>query len=336
MTTFNPSAPGRGPWEGPLGGPGHCGPAGATWVAEGLVLVQFQLGLSREVVRVPGCNLSYRHAQRLAAEIITRKAPHCSVVGPGEKVLLFRHQRGSEQHQQQQSLQRLAQDDHLQDGDLIQVIISESASVTEMKIRPHSLAVHSYRSPTFCHHCGEMLWGLVRQGLKCEGGWRRRSSSMSVGSCGLDFHKRCAYQLPNDCSSVKRHIAASLSLFPPRRPRAPSLSSQTGGSLEEISLSKPTSRPPSWVEPPVWLGVGYSEAVKTQVPHTFHIHSYTKLTVCQYCLQLLKGLFRQGLQCTGEPGGGGISTPTLCVVEPGIKSSFGLCCNYSPTPPPRK
>ena len=41
--------------------------------------------------------------------------------------------------------------------------------MTEMKIRPHTLAVQSYRTPTFCHHCGEMLWGLIRQGLKCEG-----------------------------------------------------------------------------------------------------------------------------------------------------------------------
>lgn len=46
---------------------------------------------------------------------------------------------------------------------------SESASVTEMRIRPHSLVVQSYRTPTFCNHCGEMLWGLVRQGLKCDG-----------------------------------------------------------------------------------------------------------------------------------------------------------------------
>uniref|UniRef100_A0A8C5BEJ7 protein kinase C n=1 Tax=Gadus morhua TaxID=8049 RepID=A0A8C5BEJ7_GADMO len=201
------------------------------------------------------------------------QAPYCSVVGPGERILLFRHQ-------QQQGLQRLAQSDELQNGDLIEVIIAESAGVTEMKVRPHSLAVHSYRSPTFCHHCGEMLWGLVRQGLRCEG-------------CGLDFHKRCAFMLPNDCSHTKRHIAASLSLFPPRRPRAPSLSSQTGGSLEE-----PNSRPASWAEPPMWLGVGYGDVVKTKVPHTFHIHSYTKPTVCQYCHRLLKGLFRQGLQCT--------------------------------------
>uniref|UniRef100_M4A1X2 non-specific serine/threonine protein kinase n=1 Tax=Xiphophorus maculatus TaxID=8083 RepID=M4A1X2_XIPMA len=126
-----------------------------------------------------------------------------------------------------------------------------------------------------------MLWGLVRQGLRCEG-------------CGLDFHKRCAFLLPNDCSRIRRQVSTSFSLFPPRRPRTHSLSSQAGGSLEEISLSKPLSRPPSWNEPPVWLG----DKSRPQVPHTFHIHSYTKPTVCQYCHRLLKGLFRQGLQCS--------------------------------------
>lgn len=36
-------------------------------------------------------------------------------------------------------------------------------------IRPHMLDVHSYKAPTFCDHCGVMLFGLVRQGLKCSG-----------------------------------------------------------------------------------------------------------------------------------------------------------------------
>jgi len=36
-------------------------------------------------------------------------------------------------------------------------------------LKPHSLNVHSYKAPTFCDFCGEMLFGLVRQGLKCDG-----------------------------------------------------------------------------------------------------------------------------------------------------------------------
>ncbi|TSN12202.1 Serine/threonine-protein kinase D1 [Bagarius yarrelli] len=247
-------------------------------IHEGSISIHFQMGLFKEPVKVPKSRLSFKSAKRIAAEIIEKKAPDWSIIGLGEKLLLFRHDPTSEQ-----LLHRLSEQHFLHNGDLVEVVLAASASLTEVKFRPHSLVVQSYRTPTFCHHCGEMLWGIIRQGLKCE-----------------DFHKRCALMLPNDCSRVYRPCGQSLSLFPPSRPRSTSLSNHTGGSLEEISLSKPSrSRPPSWADRPVWLGVcDGAKGGRLLVPHTFHIHTYTKPTVCQHCHQLLKGLFRQGLQCS--------------------------------------
>lgn len=46
---------------------------------------------------------------------------------------------------------------------------SAQATAEDFQIRPHTLYVHSYKAPAFCDDCGEMLWGLVRQGLKCDG-----------------------------------------------------------------------------------------------------------------------------------------------------------------------
>uniref|UniRef100_A0A8C1X2X3 protein kinase C n=1 Tax=Cyprinus carpio TaxID=7962 RepID=A0A8C1X2X3_CYPCA len=245
------------------------------------IRVHFQIGLLKEDVRIPEGHLSFQEAKHLAAEIIERKAPECSVSGLGEKLLLFRHEPNTEQ-----ILQRLTEKHEIHNGDLVEVVLTGTASVTETKYRPHSLVVHSYRTPTFCHYCGEMLWGLVRQGLKCEG-------------CGLDFHKRCVLKLPNDCSRVFRRCGPSLSLFPPGRPRTPTLSSHTGGSLEEISMSKLSrSRPPSWADVSVSVGLSEGKEARPRVPHTFHIHTYTKPTACMHCFRLLKGLFRQGMQCS--------------------------------------
>ena len=56
---------------------------------------------------------------------------------------------------------------------------------------PHRFAVHNFHRFTWCDHCGSLLYGLYRQGLKCEG-------------CGLNFHKRCVFKIPNDCSYKKK------------------------------------------------------------------------------------------------------------------------------------
>ena len=48
-------------------------------------------------------------------------------------------------------------------------MLEAETAAEELEIRPHNLHVHSYKSPHFCDFCGEMLFGLVKQGLKCEG-----------------------------------------------------------------------------------------------------------------------------------------------------------------------
>ncbi|XDV43324.1 hypothetical protein PO909_011821 [Leuciscus waleckii] len=210
-----------------------------------------------------------------------------------EKILLFRHDPNSENILQ---LVRCAAE--IMEGDLVEVVLSASATVEDFQIRPHALFVHSYRAPAFCDHCGEMLWGLVRQGLKCEG-------------CGLNYHKRCAFKIPNNCSGIRKRRLSNVSLTGLTNTR--SVSAERSPSTSDEALLSPVSPSMEQKTPSdIFPGRGRSNSQsyigrpieldkillsKVKVPHTLVIHSYTRPTVCQHCKKLLKGLFRQGLQC---------------------------------------
>ncbi|XP_058256006.1 serine/threonine-protein kinase D1 isoform X2 [Hemibagrus wyckioides] len=253
------------------------------------VSFHMQIGLSREPVLLDTGDFSLAQVREMACSIVDQKFPECGFYGIYDKILLFRHDPTSENILQ---LVKCASD--IMEGDLVEVVLSASATVEDFQIRPHTLFVHSYRAPAFCDHCGEMLWGLVRQGLKCEG-------------CGQNYHKRCAFKIPNNCSGIRKRRLSNVSLTGLTNTR--SISAEPSPSPSDEALLSPVS--PS-IEKDMFPGRGRSNSQsyigrpieldkillsKVKVPHTFVIHSYTRPTVCQHCKKLLKGLFRQGLQC---------------------------------------
>ncbi|XP_067861202.1 protein kinase C theta type isoform X2 [Heptranchias perlo] len=62
---------------------------------------------------------------------------------------------------------------------------------------PHRFKVYNYKSPTFCEHCGTLLWGLARQGLKCE-------------ECGMNVHHKCQNKVANLCGVNQKMMAEAL------------------------------------------------------------------------------------------------------------------------------
>nr|XP_046269760.1 serine/threonine-protein kinase D1 [Scatophagus argus] len=279
------------------GGTNNTGTGGGGGGGGGVISFHIQIGLSREPVLLDAAELSLSQVREVACSIVDQKIPECVFYGMYEKILLFRHDQTSEN-----VLQLLRSASQIQEGDLVEAVLSASATVEDFQIRPHCLFVHSYRAPAFCDHCGEMLWGLVRQGLKCEG-------------CGLNYHKRCAFKIPNNCSGVRRRRSSNVSLTgglvnlgrplsaepsPPHytddallSPVSPSMEQKN--QLDYFPGRERRSSSQSYVGRPIELDKILLSKVK--VPHTFLIHSYTRPTVCQHCKKLLKGLFRQGLQC---------------------------------------
>uniref|UniRef100_A0A8C1LAV0 Serine/threonine-protein kinase n=1 Tax=Cyprinus carpio TaxID=7962 RepID=A0A8C1LAV0_CYPCA len=308
-----------------------------------------QIGLTREMVTLEPHDLSLSSVKDLVCSIVDQKFPECGFFGLYDKILLFRHDLNSDN-----ILQRLTSAEDIHEGDLIEVVLSAQATVEDFQIRPHALYVHSYKAPTFCDYCGEMLWGLVRQGLKCEG-------------CGLNYHKRCAFKIPNNCSGVRKRRLSNVSL------PGPSLSVPRSApaehalpvfllltSLPQQRHQEPGKRIPSWSGRPIWMEKMVLGRVK--VPHTFVIHTYTRPTICQFCKRLLKGLFRQGMQCkdckfnchkrcaskvpkdclgvfNGEPASPGPDSDTTMEVDSSdvnSDSSHGLDDSEEPTTPEDK
>uniref|UniRef100_A0A3P9H769 Serine/threonine-protein kinase n=1 Tax=Oryzias latipes TaxID=8090 RepID=A0A3P9H769_ORYLA len=230
-----------------------------------------QIGLTRESVLMPqSADLAY--VKQIACSIVDTKFPECGFYGIYDKILLFKHDTTTNN-----ILQMVKATSDIQEGDLVEVVLSAATTFEDFQIRPHALNVHSYRAPAFCDHCGEMLFGLVRQGLKCDG-------------CGLNYHKRCAFSIPNNCSGARKRRLSTTSLS-----SSQSMRLSNTDSVNSSGMASTCGENASLIRRPVHLDKMLMSKVK--VPHTFAVHSYTRPTVCQYCKRLLRGLFRQGLQC---------------------------------------
>ncbi|XP_022095605.1 serine/threonine-protein kinase D3-like isoform X2 [Acanthaster planci] len=250
-----------------------------------------QIGFVRETFSIPDDAGESRSTiiKEKVYDMVRKRFPEHDFYGVYDKILLFRHTPG-----ESYVLQPITYSSEIPDGSLVEAVLSvygqsfeATATVEDRQIRPHTLYVHSYKSPTFCDFCGQMLFGLVRQGLKCHG-------------CGGNYHKRCAFKIPNDCTLSKRRPSsvAYSSASLPWSSSEMSLASDTSDPMANL-LSKADSykdkRSPSCGGRPLWVEKAVASRIK--VPHTFVVHSYTKPTICQYCKKLLVGLFRQGIQC---------------------------------------
>lgn len=151
----------------------------------------FQFGLIRDTITVDASVLTLKTLKEFACDFINTKCPDHGLSQLFERLLLFKHDYNSTN-----ILQLIVNTTQVVDETLVEIVLSGKkfffsnrfkenpprkfvittaqffsgqVPIEQITIRPHALSVHSYKAPTFCDFCGEMLFGLVRQGLKCEG-----------------------------------------------------------------------------------------------------------------------------------------------------------------------
>ncbi|XP_014252765.1 diacylglycerol kinase theta isoform X2 [Cimex lectularius] len=57
----------------------------------------------------------------------------------------------------------------------------------------HSFAKKNFHKPTYCHHCADVLWGILKQGSICE-------------ICNFAVHDRCMKTVVSPCSSIAPYL----------------------------------------------------------------------------------------------------------------------------------
>lgn len=273
---------------------------------------QLQSGIHKKSIAVEGNEIALRDLRHEAFQFVKEIYQDKKCGSLEDYILLYKHDLRSIN-----ILQLITTSSDVTDGTLVEIVIGSCPQNERIVVHPHTLYVHSYKVPTFCDFCGELLFGLVKQGLKCFG-------------CGLNYHKRCASKIPNNCNGSKQRRPSAIPLSPSnsnilnlneRR------QSRRDSCLEALDAARPSStlggaatpnifitaddcgdpiggnylqmprkdRSCSWSGRPLWMEI--AEATRVKVPHTFQVHSYKLPTVCQHCKKLLKGLLRQGMQC---------------------------------------
>ncbi|XP_061839532.1 protein kinase C theta type [Nerophis lumbriciformis] len=91
---------------------------------------------------------------------------------------------------------------------------------------PHRFKVYNYKSPTFCEHCGTLLWGLAKQGLKCE-------------ECCMNVHHKCQKKVANLCGVNQKLMAEALAIIESKQQARTSREGDIVGREGPVGVSQP-------------------------------------------------------------------------------------------------
>ncbi|RWS29350.1 N-chimaerin-like protein [Leptotrombidium deliense] len=126
-----------------------------------------------------------------AADYISALGSGCKYEESPYMTLHKRHKKGrAKRKEERRSQMQVTRIDNYQDE--VDQDFDEKVDV-QLFEKSHSFKVHNFMGLPFCDFCGNFMWGLLGQGVKCE-------------DCGFNAHRKCSEKVPNDCCPDLRHI----------------------------------------------------------------------------------------------------------------------------------
>ncbi|CAG2164155.1 unnamed protein product, partial [Oppiella nova] len=154
-------------------------------VADGLITLYLELH-AKDYIADLGANTKYEESPYMT---LYRNNRNQNKTSNHHKA----HQRGMKSGEGMQ-LKRLSNyEDCDMDNDSSYGTDSTSGIDVQQFEKMHNFKTHNFMGSPWCDFCGNFIWGIIGQGVKCE-------------DCGFGAHRRCSEKVPNDCSPDLRHI----------------------------------------------------------------------------------------------------------------------------------
>ncbi|XP_076339649.1 N-chimaerin-like isoform X3 [Tachypleus tridentatus] len=98
----------------------------------------------------------------------------------------------SNQGSKSNSLKSANECDRSEDGSINDGPVMAGLNVHRFE-KPHNFKTHNFKGFPWCDLCGNFMWGIIAQGLKCE-------------DCGFSAHRKCSENIPNDCLPDLKYV----------------------------------------------------------------------------------------------------------------------------------
>ncbi|CAN7988863.1 unnamed protein product, partial [Ixodes hexagonus] len=127
------------------------------------VTFRLQSGPVWDMVKMNRGEMTLESLNEKAYQLVCSRFPEHGLNRLNERLLLLRLD-----CENRNTLLPVSSASDVTEGTVLEVVVSANHSSGDVQIQPHSLKARTFTVPTFCNFCGVLIFGLIKQGLRCK------------------------------------------------------------------------------------------------------------------------------------------------------------------------